>query len=143
MNRMVIAIVTILGVTAAAGALSGCSVGMAASGKPDPNLTATHTGATRADIENALGPPVSSVTLANGDTRCAYEYEMGNEPSPGRAVAHGIADVMTLGIWEVVGTPIEAMQGQKYEMDVLYAPDGTAKEVVSHAISSSTAKRPQ
>ena len=36
MNRMVIAIVTILGVTAAAGALSGCSVGMAASGKPDP-----------------------------------------------------------------------------------------------------------
>jgi hypothetical protein len=29
-------------------------------------------------------------------------------------------DVLTLGLWEVVGTPIEAFLGEKYRLTVLY-----------------------
>jgi hypothetical protein len=28
--------------------------------------------------------------------------------------------VLTLGIWEIAGTPIEAVQGEKYEATVTY-----------------------
>jgi hypothetical protein len=45
-----------------------------------------------------------------------YEYELGNEPSAGRAVAHGVLDLLTRGLWEVVGTPVEAIQGKKSKL---------------------------
>jgi hypothetical protein len=50
----------------------------------------------------------------------SYEYEIGNEPSAGRAVAHGVLDVLTLGIWEIVGTPVEAIQGKKNQLTIYY-----------------------
>ncbi|MGH7253023.1 MAG: hypothetical protein ACREIE_04395, partial [Nitrospiraceae bacterium] len=43
-------------------ALSGCSVGMALSGKKDPNLGAFRVGSTRGETELQLGSPISSVT---------------------------------------------------------------------------------
>jgi hypothetical protein len=101
-------------------ALMGCSVGMAMSGKEDPNLGAFRVGSTRGEVELQLGRPIASVTNPEGARSDVYEYEIGNRPSPGRAIAHGVMDVLTLGIWEVVGTPIEAFQGEKYRMTVLY-----------------------
>ena len=53
-----------------------------------------------------------------------YQYEVGREPSPGRAVAHGVMDVLTLGIWEVVGTPVEVLKGDKLHLIVVYDKDG-------------------
>jgi hypothetical protein len=29
-------------------------------------------------------------------------------------------DVLTLGVWEIVGTPIEGVQGDKYHATVVY-----------------------
>ena len=29
---------------------------------------------------------------------------------------HGVMDVLTLGVWEIVGTPIEAINGDKYQL---------------------------
>ena len=29
-------------------------------------------------------------------------------------------DVLTLGIWEIVGTPIEGVQGEKYSATMVY-----------------------
>jgi hypothetical protein len=101
-------------------ALMGCSVGMAMSGKEDPNLGAFRVGSTRGEVELQLGRPLASVTNPEGSRSDVYEYEIGNKPSPGRAIAHGVMDVLTLGLWEVVGTPIEAFQGEKYRMTVRY-----------------------
>ena len=53
-----------------------------------------------------------------------------------RAVLHGGMDVLTLGLWEVVGTPLEAVQGQKFEMTVTYGPDGKAKAIESRHLKS-------
>lgn len=46
--------------------------------------------------------------------------------SAARAAMHGLLDVSTVGLWEVVGTPIEAVKNKKksYVVDVAYANDG-------------------
>lgn len=61
-----------------------------------------------------------------------YEYIVGNEPSTGRAVGHAAMDVLTLGVWEIIGTPIEAMnQGEKINVTIRYDSDGNATNVQS------------
>jgi hypothetical protein len=51
-----------------------------------------------------LGNPESVTT--NTDTFIACK---GKEPSTGRAIGHGIMDFLTLGLWEVIGTPVEVI----------------------------------
>ncbi len=99
--------------------MTGCSVGMAMSGKKQPELGAIRVGATRGEIELQLGSPVE-ITEADGKRVDIYEYEIGNEPSAGRAIGHGVMDVLTLGIWEVVGSPIEGFQGEKKRLMITY-----------------------
>jgi hypothetical protein len=103
--------------------LSGCSVGMALSGSENPNLGAVRVGASRGEIEMHLGSPVSSTMLDHGRRADVYQYEVGNEPSAGRAAGHAVMDVLTLGIWEIVGTPIEGVQGEKYRATIVYDED--------------------
>ncbi len=105
--------------------LTACSVVMAAkSGGVDPKeFTKCRTrecilvtGATPVDIEkNKLGKRTSETFQANMPTGSAA-----------RAAMHGLLDVSTLGIWEVAGTPIEAVKGkkQKYILVVQYMTDG-------------------
>lgn len=100
--------------------LSGCSVGMAMSGKQDPNLGAFRVGSTRGEVELQLGSPITSTTLPDGKRMDMYEYELGNAPSAGRAIGHGVMDILTLGLWEVVGTPIEGFQGEKRRLAIVY-----------------------
>jgi len=99
---------------------SGCSVGMALSGKENPNLGMVRQGASRGEIELTLGPPVSTVSIDEGKRIDIYEYEIGNEPSAGRAIGHGLMDILTFGLWEVVGTPIEGFQGSKHRLQITY-----------------------
>ncbi len=117
------------GLLAAIVPVTGCSVGMALSGEENPDLAVCRTDATKSDIEAQLGPPVSVRSLPGGGQSCTYDYEIGNEPSAGRAVAHGAMDFLTLGIWELVGTPVEAVQGKKYQMTVNYDAEGRAQQI--------------
>jgi hypothetical protein len=106
--------------------IAGCSVGMAMSGQKDPNLGLVRVGATRGEVEMTLGGPIKTVSLDDGKRMDEYEYEVGDEPSAGRAVGHAVLDILTLGIWEVVGTPIEGFQGKKHRMTVIYGKDDRA-----------------
>lgn len=100
--------------------ISGCSVGMALSGKEEPNLSAFRVGSTRGEVELQLGSPVNSATLPEGKRVDIYEYELGNKPSTGRAIGHGVLDILTLGLWELVGTPIEGFTGEKKRLTIVY-----------------------
>jgi len=102
---------------------TGCSVGMAMSGKENPNLGMVRTGASRGEIELTLGPPVNTASIDQGRRVDVYEYEIGNAPSAGRAIGHGIMDIITLGLWEVIGTPIEGVQGDKRRLQITYDKD--------------------
>lgn len=110
--------------------LGGCSVGMALSGTETPDVSYCTLGETRSDIELEMGPPLAVEDLPDGSQVCTYEYIVGNEASPERAIAHGSMSVLTFGLWELVGTPLEARQGQTYRMTVTYDADGRADEVV-------------
>ena len=36
------------------------------------------------------------------------------------AIAHGAMDVLTFGVWEIVGTPVEAISVKNYEVWITY-----------------------
>jgi hypothetical protein len=103
--------------------LSACSVGMAMSGSNNPDLGTVKIGATRGEVEMQLGTPVRSASLDDGKRTDVYAYEIGNEPSAARAIGHGVMDVLTLGVWEVIGTPIEGFQGEKHQATITYDQD--------------------
>ncbi len=92
---------------------------MAMSGKRQPDLGTIRVGATRGEVELQLGAPVE-ISEKDGRRVDIYEYEIGNEPSAGRAIGHGVMDALTLGIWEVVGSPIEGFQGEKRRLIITY-----------------------
>lgn len=100
--------------------VTGCSVGMAMSGSEQPDLGAIHVGSSRGSVEMQLGSPDKSTTLDNGHRIDTYKYEVGNEPSAGRAAFHGAMDIATLGFWEIIGTPVEGFQGDKRKIVLKY-----------------------
>lgn len=112
-------------------ATSGCSVGMAMSGKKAPDLGQVKVGATRGEVELQMGPPTQSHIDELGRRIDVYDYEVGNEPSPGRAVGHAVMDVLTLGIWEVVGTPVEGFTGEEFRLSVTYNEQDRVERVSS------------
>lgn len=105
----------------------GCAVVKAAKGKKDADLSVLKEGMPRALVVAGIGEPVYSDK--NTDI---YEACKGDESSLGRALAHGALDVMTCGVWEVVGTPIE-MAGDSdkkcYRLTVIYDEDNNVKEI--------------
>jgi hypothetical protein len=106
---------------------------MALSGKGEPNLGAIKVGASRGEVEMHMGSPEMSTTLEDGARVDVYGYEVGNEPSAGRAIGHGIMDVLTLGLWEIVGTPVEGVQGQKRKLTITYDTSDQVQSISSVA----------
>jgi hypothetical protein len=137
MLRMAATIIAAGLAAGATGLLSGCSVGMALSGSENPNLGAVRTGASRGEIELHLGSPIKSTLLEAGQRADVYAYEIGNEPSAGRAAGHAAMDVLTLGIWEIVGTPIEGVQGEKYHATIVYDENDKVVDLKTTKVASS------
>jgi hypothetical protein len=93
---------------------------MAMSGEREPELGAFGLGSHRSEVEMQLGPPIASTTTPEGMRLDTYEYQIGNEPSAGRAIGHGALDVLTLGAWEIIGTPVEGFQGETCRLTICY-----------------------
>jgi TolB-like protein len=110
---------------------------MAMSGKKSPNLGAIHVGATRWEVEVQLGSSQKTTSNPDGTRTDIYEYQVGNDPNTGRALVHGVLDILTLGIWEVVGTPIEAMQGDTFNLLIKYDIEDKAESINSVAVPPS------
>lgn len=99
--------------------LTGCSVAMALHGKEDVDIAALHIGQPRAEVILLLGQPAKTITTETGRTD-VFAVEKGNAPSAGRAIGHGAMDVLTLGLWEVIGTPVEGLSSSKQQITVKY-----------------------
>ena len=100
--------------------VSGCSVYMAASGSYDKDVSVLRIGMPRADVTFHLGTPQAANHHDDGTTTHIFEFEHGNEPSLGRAVGHAVLDVLSFGLWEAIGTPIEASAGETIRLSVTY-----------------------
>ncbi len=97
--------------------LNSCSVGMAMSGKADPNTGALHIGQPRDEVLLHLGQPTKTHATADGRTD-EFHLQRGNQQSTGRAIGHAVMDVLTLGVWEIIGTPVEGFTGETFTLSV-------------------------
>jgi len=107
--------------------LSGCSIGMALSGHPEPNFDYIKVGATREEVEFEMGAPASVQALLDGKQEATYKYEMGNTVNAGRATVWGYAWLTIIGILgEPIYSLIELNQGHDEETKIIYGPDNRA-----------------
>ena len=116
-----------LGAILLAVSISGCSVGMALSGKETKDVSVLATGAHWDSVIAKIGPPQTTITESDGTLVDTWDIVKGNAPSAGRAVAHGAMDFMTLGLWEVVGTPVEMVAGSEKHTIYTVRYDGENK----------------
>jgi len=88
--------------------LTGCSVFMAAQLPDKKNLDVFAPGVPRQVVLAEMGLP-ASYEDRDGVRSEVYKFRQGySQPAKiSRAVFHGAADIMTVGLWEVVATPTE------------------------------------
>ncbi|MCQ4189691.1 MULTISPECIES: hypothetical protein [Methylocystis] len=115
-------------------ALSGCSVYMATKQPDAKNVDLFTVGTPRTLMLAEFGMPAATETK-NGRTYEIFKFVNGYTAGAkaGRAVFHGAADVVTLGLWEVVGTPTEGVffTGDEMVFRVRYDKDDRIDEVVA------------
>lgn len=91
--------------------LTGCSVVMATQQPDRKDLGFLTAGTPKERVDAELGAPVSYRENEDGTSLAVYKFKQGYSKGAkaGRAFFHGAADVLTCGLWEVVGTPVEAV----------------------------------
>ncbi len=112
---------------------SGCSVYMAANQPKLKNLEVFSAGTPRSYVLAEIGQPQATEMRA-GKRVDVFSFVQGYSKGAkaGRALFHGAADVFTLGLWEVVGTPTEAIfDGQKVAYEVTYDTSDKVEKVVT------------
>jgi hypothetical protein len=113
--------------------LSNCSVYMAAKQPDAKNVDLLAVGTPRAMLLAEFGLPTVA-EVRNGRKYEIFKFVNGysSGAKAGRAVFHGAADVLTLGLWEVVATPTEGIfSGDEMAFMVRYDNDDRVDEVVA------------
>lgn len=113
--------------------LTSCSVYMAAKQPDAKNIDLLAVGTPRAMLLAEFGLPTVA-EVRNGRKYEIFKFVNGYSPGAkaGRAVFHGAADVLTLGLWEVVATPTEGIfSGDEMAFMVRYDNDDRVDEVVA------------
>jgi hypothetical protein len=108
----------------------GCAV-VKATNQPDKkNLSVFSAGTPRSYVIAEVGSPTFTEEK-DGQRIDIFAFTQGYSKGAkvGRAFFHGAADLVTLGMWEVVGTPFEAaVNGTDMKIQVTYSDD-RVKEV--------------
>ena len=111
---------------------SGCAVFMAANQPGNKNFDLLKPGMPREAIIAEFGAPISS-DESGGEKTDIYKFVQGYPQGEKafRAIGHGTMDVLTLGLWEVVGTPAEGiMHGKDVALKILYDKENKVKTVI-------------
>ncbi len=121
---------------------SGCSVFMAANQPDKKNVDLFTVGTQRSLLIAEYGAPTES-EIRDGKDYDTFRFVQGYSTGTkvGRAVFHGVADVLTIGLWEVVGTPAEAIfDGQQMAYEVSYDEENRVDQVTVLEIPAETAE---
>lgn len=115
-------------------ATSACSVYKASTQPGVKDLGVLKEGTPRALVISEFGVPTVT-EQKNGRRVEFYNFKQGYHTSTkaARAVFHGAADVFTLGLWELVGTPIEGMvDGTDMSIEIMYDETDRLEKMVVH-----------
>lgn len=109
--------------------LTSCSVVMAAR-KGGTSIENVQSSRSRGQILSHGATVISSETLSSGELIEVYQFEK-ERGSAARALMHGVLDVSTFGLWEVVGTPVEVCMIDKkfYVIKVFYDLQGNVNKM--------------
>jgi hypothetical protein len=102
---------------------TGCSVYMAAKQPEKKDVSVLNRGTSRNHVIAELGSPAHTTIDDEGQKCDVFLFVQGysSGAKAGRALFHGAADVLTLGLWEVVGTPVETVaSGDEVKCEVFY-----------------------
>lgn len=111
--------------------LTGCSVFMAAKQPEKKDVDLLRPGTVRAQLISEFGAPVIS-EFRDGKRYEIFKFIQGysSGAKAGRAFLHGVANVATLGLWELFGTPTEiTFSGDEMAFQVKYNEDDVVEEV--------------
>ena len=111
--------------------ISGCSVFMAAKQPEKKDVDLLQSGTTRAQLVSEFGAPLVS-EFRDGKRYEIFKFIQGYSTGAkaGRAFFHGAANVVTLGLWELVGTPTEiTFSGDEMAFQVKYDESDVVEEV--------------
>ena len=101
---------------------TGCSVVMASKQPTKKNTQMIQQGLSRSMVIAEFGAPVTS-EYKNGKRHEIYTFTQGYSTisKVGRAFWHGAADVATIGLWELFGTPAETVfNGKKMSYELIF-----------------------
>lgn len=107
--------------------LISCSAMIAASGYKGTNISVLKKGTPKLLVLQELGEP----EYTDGDKNF-YKACKGKEGSTGRGMFHAVMSGLTLGLWEIIGTPIELISLDDkgcYYLFVVYDENEKIKEV--------------
>lgn len=111
---------------------SGCSVAMAARQPSKKDVDLVTPGMPRNIVLSELGQPVAS-EIKDGKRVEVFSFVQGYSKGArvSRTIAHGTADVLTLGLWEAIGTPTEAtFHGKRVAYEVTFDSSDKVERVV-------------
>ncbi len=111
--------------------ISGCSVFMAAKQPEKKDVSLLKEGTSRAMLISEFGAPLIS-EYRDGKRFEIFKFTQGYSTGAkaGRAFLHGAANVVTLGLWELVGTPTEiTFSGDDMAFQVSYDENDMVDEI--------------
>ena len=112
---------------------TGCSIYMAAFQPGVKNVELLKIGTPREELIAEFGEPVVSGIDADGREYDKFSFTQGYSAGIkfSRAVLHAVADILTHGLWEVVGTPIEAtFDGDEITYEVTYDRNDQIAQII-------------
>lgn len=127
--KSIVALVAVAGLALGA---AGCSVAMAARQPSKKDVKVFSQGMPRSLVIAEVGAPVTTESRS-GKRVEVYAFTQGYSKAArvSRSIGHGAADVLTMGLWEAVGTPTEAVfNGKRVVYEVTYDPADRIENVV-------------
>lgn len=111
------------------GTLTSCSVIMAAK-KEGTSIDKVQACRSRGQFLSYGAVIVSSERMPSGELVETYQFQK-EKGSAARALMHGALDIGTLGLWEAIGTPIEACVDEKsyFSIRVYYDENELSKKI--------------
>ncbi|ENX17113.1 hypothetical protein F889_03489 [Acinetobacter colistiniresistens] len=102
--------------------LQGCAAVMASNQPHKKNLSVLEVGKHRNNVISELGAPVTS-EIQNGERKEIYTFQQGYSKGAriSRTLWHTTADIATIGLWEIIGSPTEIyFNGQQLSYEVVF-----------------------
>ncbi|MFH1442040.1 MAG: hypothetical protein ABIH18_08395 [Candidatus Omnitrophota bacterium] len=100
--------------------------------QPDyKNLNVLSKGVPRCRVVAELGAPILTEEKAGKKVDVfAFKQGYGKGNKTARALFHAAADIWTLGLWEIIGTPAELIaNGKKMQVEVIYNANDEVEQV--------------